>query len=165
MGLRSAREILVKGLEHDPNDEDLLYACAQLLYSNFDKTESLYLYNRLIKLHPDNQTYITLRGNTYLDLKLNALAMREYKHAHFIDPEAAWINSNIGNLYKNRGLYYDGIEYLTKAVEFNPESQYAHERLSHTYKSLEKELENLAKLEREGTKSFLSWTPPVVEND
>lgn len=126
-----SRAVLEKANQQIPDYEGLLSAHAKLIVDHFDPKEALPIYNKLITISPESPDHRVLRGNLYLLLKLFDLAMRDYKRANELaDGKHAWILANIGNLFKNRGLYAEGIFYLNQVLELQPEDQYAHERLA-----------------------------------
>lgn len=118
-------------LKIDPQNEKALSEYAGFLYDKNMKVESLLTYKRLISLYPKNHRYWTLAGNIYLDSKLNNMAMRYYEKANsIVEGKEAWILENIGNLYRNVGLYDKSIEFLKKGLEIDHNSEYGHNRLS-----------------------------------
>jgi tetratricopeptide (TPR) repeat protein len=91
----------------------------------------LLVYEELLRLKRDSPEYLTLRANILLELELNDLAMRDYMRANELaGGKQAWILGNIGNLYKNRGFFREGIAFFQQALQLQPEDQYAHERLA-----------------------------------
>jgi tetratricopeptide (TPR) repeat protein len=153
-----ARDILEDSLKTNRRDKALLKKYASLLEDHFDMQQALVQYNRLLGLDPDNTEYLTLRANIYLQLDLNDLAMRDYKKANLsAEGKQAWILGNIGNLYKNRGLYHDAIDYLKKAIELDPESEYAHNRLSETIKRKDAEGKKLDLILKEANKTLIAY--------
>ena len=140
-----ARSWLEKGLSHTAGDEDLLGAYARLLYDHFDKKLAIIPYGWLLHLKPGDPWSLAMRANIYLDLGLNDLAMRDYKRANeSVEGKQAWIVSNIGNLFKNVGLFREGIHYLQQALEIEPNSEYAHEKLAIAMKSRDEQEKELA---------------------
>lgn len=129
-----------QALRIDPNSEEALSGYASFLNDSEKKENALAVYKKLITLFPQNSTYWTLLGNIYLDLDLNSNSLECYEKANEIAKEKeGWILANIGNLYKNRGFYSKGIYFLKKASEIEPNSEYAHNRLSASLKLKEEE--------------------------
>jgi len=152
----SARVCLEEGLNVIPDNSILLSKYAQLLYEHIDVKLALIPYNQLVNLFPKDPQHLALRANIYLDLDLNDLAMRDYKHSdELAEHKQAWIIANIGNLCKNRGFFHDGIYYLERALQADPESQYAHERLAASIKLRDEELEKLSDIVKEAKREFL----------
>jgi tetratricopeptide (TPR) repeat protein len=145
-----ALRVVEEGLEAAPENEDLLSFYATELFEGPDKKLALVPYNRLVALQPSNPSYLTLRGNLYLDLELHDSAMCAYKQANELaQGKQGWILANIGNLYKNRGFFTDGIDYLKKALVIAPNDDYAHQRLGLSLELLRKEQEQLQSLVKE----------------
>lgn len=150
-----AREVIEKGLTQAPDDKDLLSEYARLLAESTDKKLALIPYNRLVALDPKNLRHLCLRANLYLELGLNDLAMISYKKAsELAEHKQAWILGNIGNLYKNCGIFTDAVEYLKKALEIAPDDDYAHDRLAISIKKREEENEQLQTLVKEAYKAL-----------
>ncbi len=120
-----------RALKEDPTNEDTLKKYASHLYDKREKESALLMYRKLTDLLPVNQSYWTYLGNVYLDLKFYDKALVCYEKAHILSQgKESWIIGNIGNLYKNKGLYTKAIEYLREAIEVDNSSEYAHNRLS-----------------------------------
>lgn len=152
-----ARLCLEEGLSAIINNQPLLEKYARLLYDHFEIKLALIPFNKLIELEPDNPTYLVLRANIYLNLDLNDLAMRDYNRANEItENKQAWIISNIGNLQKNRGFYREAIKNLQLAIKFEPEKQYALDRLAASIKLRDEEVEKLSKIVKEVNEQLLS---------
>jgi len=129
-----------QALRIDPNNEEALSGYASFLNGAEKKEDALVIYKKLITLFPQSSTYWTLLGNIYLDLELNSNSLECYEKANEIAKEKeGWILANIGNLYKNQGFYSKGIYFLKKALEIEPDSEYAHNRLSDSLKLKEEE--------------------------
>ncbi|MCK4392276.1 nucleotide-binding protein [Candidatus Bipolaricaulota bacterium] len=152
----AARVCLEEGLSVIPNNRLLLSKYAKLLYDHIDKRLALIPYDQLIDLFPEDPRYLTLRANIYLELDLNDLAMRDYKRAdELAERRQSWITANIGNLYKNRGFFHEGIDYLERALQTDPKYQYAHERLAASIKLRDEQLEKLSGIVREAKREIL----------
>ena len=127
----SARRCYLKGLAALPKDIDLLSRYASFLVDNGHNEEALFRYQKLTSLEPKHPKYLTLIGNVYLNLDLNDKAMEAYMRAdELADPKQGWIVANIGNLFNNQGFYSRAVFYLKKALEIEPDYQYAHKRLA-----------------------------------
>jgi len=149
------RSTLDAGLRICPDDQSLLSFYADELFQGEDKTLALIPYNRLVLLDRESTTYLALRGNLYVELELYDSAMNDYKRANELAGEKqAWILANIGNLYKNRGFFSDGIEYLKKAVALSPDNDYAHQRLGVSLELKQNEKTLLQSLIKEARKEL-----------
>lgn len=145
-----ARTCLERGISRLPGNIELLFSYAELLRDHFDKKLSLVPFEKLVCMTPKDPKYLTLRANVLLELDFNDIAMRDYQYANDLaKEEEGWILGNIGNLYNNRGLHGDAIQYLKKALIRDPDSKYAHERLATAMQFREKENEKFSKLLKE----------------
>jgi tetratricopeptide (TPR) repeat protein len=145
--LENARDVLEDANKHIPRNTSILEKYARLLEKLPDKKLALIPYEQLIEIKPEDARYLTLRANAFLELGLNDLAMRDYKKANELAKNSqGWILANIGNLLITRGLYREGIEYLKHAIGIEPESEYAHNRLSAAIKARDEEESKLQEL-------------------
>jgi tetratricopeptide (TPR) repeat protein len=117
--------------------------------------EAILRYQELVIRNPENATYRVLLGNAYLAAGLNSHALAAYMKGNELAGEKeGWILGNIGNILKNQGFHGEAIKYLNKAVERNPDSQYAHERLAQAQKLELEETERLSALLQEARASL-----------
>ncbi len=154
-----AREWFERGLRAFPDYEDLLSEYGRFLLDEMtDSEEALVVYKRLTSISPDSPHDWARLGNTYLLLNLNNLALEAYEKAESLREEkASSIIENIGNLYNNRGFYSKAAEYLKEAIELDPDSDYAHHRLSLALENQEKENEKEKDILKESpTKAFFN---------
>jgi tetratricopeptide (TPR) repeat protein len=151
-----AKVILEEAISTAPENEQVLSKFARLLLDRFEPKEALIAYNQLVSRWPNNPTYRTLRGNIYVLLELNDLAMRDYKQANSLaEPKEAWIIANIGNLFKNRGFYEEGIGFLKQALELEPNDDYAHQRLAEALRFQGEEEEKASNIAKEAKRTAL----------
>lgn len=161
-----ARIVLEEANQNIPANATVLARYAKLLEEMTDKKLALVPYGELIALNPEDPKYYTLRGNVFLTLDLNDLAMRDYRTADELSKsKQAWIKANIGNLLKNRGLYRDGIEYLNQAIELGSDSQYSHERLATALKLRDEQEKTFQELFQEARKEIVALKLKEPEAD
>lgn len=153
-----ARSVLVEAYARLPKDESILSRFSSHLAEFVDKRLALVPSAELVFLNRKEPSYLAMRGNLFLELRLSDLAMRDYKKANELaGGQQGWILANIGNLLKNRGFYRDGIEYLKQALDLDPESSYAHERLATAIKSREEEENSLNEILKEARQELISF--------
>lgn len=151
--------ILHAAYQNFPNDENLVYKFARLLYDEKYNKEALYLYDILINKNSDNVDYLGSFGNVCLNLNLNDKAMTAYKKADELScTSRSWIQANIGNLLKHKGFYSEAIKSLKKALELDDESEYAHDRLATAIKNKEEENKKFQKEYEEGRKLLRNFS-------
>jgi tetratricopeptide (TPR) repeat protein len=95
------------------------------------------------------------------------VALSKYEEANKIaDSKQAWIISNIGNLFSNRGFYSKAAGYLREAAQLDPDSEYAHDRLAGALKSKKEQLDRYDELIKLGRKEVLYVdipnSPPTI---
>lgn len=131
-----AEIVFQNALKLSPKNESVLYSYGQFLLDKNKNAAALVVFRKLTELFPQNSAYWVYLGNVYLTLELNGLALEAYqKGKELSESEESWIFENIGNIYKNRGFYPQAIKYLKRALELNPDSEYAHDRLATALKN------------------------------
>ena len=76
------------------------------------KAETMLRCQELVSRDAMNAAYLTRLGNAYLAEELNSLALTCYLRAHELTGgNEAWIEGNIGNIFKNRGFLPE-VKYL-----------------------------------------------------
>lgn len=146
-----ARDLIHKTYMLHPNNESLRYQYARIALELDLKEISLYLLKGLTVDFSENSTYWGYLSNCCVSLDFYDLAMTAARKANELNEgKEAWINSNIGNMLKNRGFYTDGIKYLEKGLALDKNSDYAHDRLSTSIKLKEEELKKINDKAAEG---------------
>jgi len=126
-----ARSWYLRALDVSEGSEDILVEYAEFLSKNGYIAEAVLRYQDLVSQRPDNPHDRALLGNAYLAADLNSRAFSAYQAASKLaEDKQGWILANIGNVLRYRGFYAEAIKYLQKALELEPDSQYAHERLA-----------------------------------
>lgn len=145
--IEAARDAYLTALEHYSGVPHLLVRYGRFLTDHGMKKEAILRFQRVQELDNSNSVAPTLLGNLLLDEELVGKALESYQTANeAADGEEAWIHANIGNLYLNRGLFGPAIEKLERALELDPESEYAHDRLAKARKLKEQENEGFEEL-------------------
>jgi tetratricopeptide (TPR) repeat protein len=126
-----AREIIHKCYLNFPNNEKLRYNYARLALEMGLNEIAFYFLNSLTIEFPKVSNYWGYLSNCCISLDLYDLALVACRNANELTNEKEeWINSNIGNIFKNKGFYTEGIFYLEKGLQLNRNSDYAHDRLA-----------------------------------
>ncbi len=153
-------EVLRSGLLKNPSSEQIRAKLASLLWETDRSEEALVQYKTLLMIDHEDPNYWSMLGNVYLSLELFDLSLAAYENARALtDGKEAWIIANIGNLYSRRGLYTKAIAHLREAVEIEPGSEYAQDRLAKAMAAKKAEGANAEEAERSGRKSSASVTP------
>lgn len=134
-----------------PNNELTMKRLAELNYESSLFKESLYLYRTLTINHPKNSGYLGNFSNVCLSLDLyNESMVAVRKASEISEDKEAWFSMNIGNLLNNKGFYSDAAKHLNDAVKLEPDSEYAHDRLSKAIKNKNEENKKLSEFIKEG---------------
>jgi tetratricopeptide (TPR) repeat protein len=135
-----ARAAYIKGFKNDPSDLEVIHEIANYFFELNDYHMEFFFRKHAIILNDKDANDWSSLGNCYLNLGLNNLAIRAYEEANKLaEGKQAWILANIGNLLNNVGLHSKAIEELSKSLEIDSSSQYAHERLSRAISNKDKE--------------------------
>ncbi|MEW6093710.1 MAG: hypothetical protein AB1531_07080 [Chloroflexota bacterium] len=135
-----ARTAYISGFKSDPVNLEVIREIAHYFYQLSDYQMECFFRIQAISLGNKEASDWSLLGNCYLSLGMNNLAMYAYEEANKLaEGKQPWIIANIGNLFNNLGLYSKAIDELTKSLETDSSSQYAHERLSRAIANKDKE--------------------------
>lgn len=146
----SARLWFGRGVDASHGNEQALVEYARFLADMGEHAEAALRYGQMVDRWPKSPTYRTLLGNAYLSLEFHSHALQSYRRADELSGgEQGWILANIGNILNNRGFHAEGATYLRRALEKEPDSEYAHERLASAQKLEREQSEKLADLLRD----------------
>jgi len=116
-----------------PDNRELRFKYARLAQDVDQDTIALYLLDRLTLDDPESAEYWGYLGNSCLNLDLDDMALYAYRRAEKlmkVDGDSQWISANIGNLLTNKGLPTEACVYLERAVKYEPNSEYSHDRFA-----------------------------------
>lgn len=148
-----AREIIHSAYILYPNNASLRYKYARIAMDLKLSEIALYFLRGLTSDFPEKSDYWGYLSNCCVDLEFYDTALSSARKANELNNETEeWINSNIGNILKNKGFYTEGIKYLEKGLSLDKDSEYAHDRLSSSLKLREEELNKIKEKEAEGRK-------------
>lgn len=117
----------------NPQNESLRYRYALLAGDLGWHTVSLYFLDTLSRQFPESIEYWGYLGNSCLALQLSDKALAFYQKADSCRKDQnsnGWIISNIGNLFRGKGLFSEAISYLSRAIQIDQKSSYAHEKMA-----------------------------------
>lgn len=135
------------GYKDNPKDVELLSEFARIASEKDDPELSLFLFNELTRLAPENDYAWCMLGNSYYRNNLYNSALNAYEKANELAKEQqAWILENIGNLYNHKGLYSKAEIALNRAKIINDKSDYGTARLADSFKSLDEERKKITEL-------------------
>jgi len=162
--LKSAIAVIHSVYINFPSNESVLYKYARLLSECERTKEALYLLNSLRNNHPQKADYWGYFSNCCVELDLDNNAMVAYRKAEELSKgKEAWILHNIGNMFSNKGLYTEAIQWLQKGLELDRSSEYAHNRLAGAVKSKQEEDKKLINLCKEGRKLIRTYSIDSVK--
>lgn len=127
-------------LADNQGEPEIRYKYAMLAKANKLEMIALGVLHELTIDFPKSCTYWGYLGNTCLDAGLHDNALYAYRRAEKATDSSEspeWIVSNIGNLLNNKELPTEAIGYFQKALESDPQSEYAHNRLASAMKKKE----------------------------
>ncbi|MBK7966672.1 MAG: nucleotide-binding protein [Bacteroidetes bacterium] len=161
----SAIAIAKVGYKNNPKDAELLTEFARISFEMGDYELSLFLFNELILLTPENAYAWCMYGNSLFHKELFNSAYNCYEKANeFAKEEEVWIMQNIGNLYNHRGLYSKAELVLQKANKIFDKSEYGLARQSDSYKAIEEEKKKIAEIILVGKSKLLNETKAIASS-
>ena len=156
-------QILRESYENNSNHERLVYCFARELLDHEEQKEALYLLDFLTANYSKKADYWGFLSNTCVSLGLYDKGMFACKKAEELtSSKSAWILHNIGNMLNTKGFHSEAISWLKKGLELDPESQYAHDRLSKAIISKEDQLDKYNELKKEGKNRLRTYEPVFI---
>lgn len=140
----------------NPRHHGLRFKYARLAQELEQHSVALYFLDELASEKQDSTEYWGYLGNSCLALDLYDRSLYAYRRAESLitsDNSADWIISNIGNLFKNKGLANEAISYLERAISIDSKSEYAHDRLAGALKMRDEEVKEYKKKAVEGLRT------------
>ncbi|QGW79886.1 DNA-binding protein [Pseudomonas alkylphenolica] len=116
-----------------PDNRELRFKYARLAHELGQDSIAVYLFDRLTYDDSGSVEYWGYLGNSCLSLDLYDMALYAYRRAEKlikVDSGSQWISANIGNLLTNKGLPTEACEYLERAVKYEQNSEYSHDRFA-----------------------------------
>jgi len=168
-----ALSVVLRCCAKHPNHKGLQFKCARLAQELGQDYIAAYLLDRLTCEDSDSIEYWGYLGNSCLQLDLYDEALYSYRRAEKLletESSSQWITGNIGNLLINKDLPTEACEYLGRAVKFEPDSEYAHERLASALRKKASEAKEFKKKCTEGKRQLReavknALKPPTIESD
>lgn len=139
--------ILTKALKENPEHPEIEFQMAMAYYNKKDHLTSCKILKKLCDSDCEQSSYYSYYANCLWVLDFNSLANSMYMKADELAEGAdSTILSNLGNMYRNLGLYSMAIKNFKLALEIKPESAFAHKNLGETLELLEQEKMSLDKV-------------------
>jgi tetratricopeptide (TPR) repeat protein len=146
-------ELLKENFKNNRQHKNLSFCFSKILIDMGHHKEALYILDNLVENYPDEAEFYGYLSNACLVLDLYDKAMTYSKMAidkYKENSSKAWVYYNIGNMFNNKKLYTEAEKWLRDGLDFNSDSEYAHQRLSSVIKSKTDENNNYAKIVKEG---------------
>ncbi|MDP4291067.1 MAG: tetratricopeptide repeat protein, partial [Bacteroidota bacterium] len=131
--------VLQNAMEQHPNTISLTLRQVQFLISKNNTEKALRILKEVEAIDPYNKDIFRTRGDIYSQLQFYHEAIKEYQKAiDDTEENLDEIYSNIAFEYENLHNYDKALEYLKKAIDFNPENDSALFELSFCAEMAEK---------------------------
>jgi tetratricopeptide (TPR) repeat protein len=131
--------VLQNAMEQHPNTISLSLRQVQFLISKNNTEKALRILKEVEAIDPYNRDVYRTRGDIYSQLQFYHEAIKEYQKAiDDTEENLDEIYSNIAYEYENLHNYDKALEYLKKAIDFNPENETALFELSFCAEMAEK---------------------------
>ena len=116
--------VLQNAMEQHPNTISLSLRQVQFLISKNNTEKALRILKEVEAIDPYNRDIFRTRGDIYSQLQYYHEAIKEYQKAiDDTEENLDEIYSNIAYEYENLHNYDKALEYLKKAIDFNPETK------------------------------------------
>ena len=128
-----ARRALEQGIEHYPEDEDLLYVYGSFLETRDEHTRAMAIMERLVELNPNNAAALNFVGYSWADEGENLPRALDYiMRAALLKPESAAIRDSLGWVFYRLGRLEEAVAELEKARQGDDDPEIA-EHLAEVY--------------------------------
>ena len=153
-----ARDIIHRAYILKPKDEKIRFSYAKLAIEIDENEVAIFLLDGLVKEFPSNISYLGYLSNCSINLMLYDIGMTMCKKAsELAEEKQEWLILNIGNMLKNKGFYTESNIYFEKGLELDKNSDYGHDRLSASLKSIQEEKDKAKKLITDGKKKLKEY--------
>ena len=149
-------KVIQAAYKEHPTNRDIRYKYASLAGDLNMTSVAIYLLDELTSDDTKSVEYWGYLGNACLEADLYDKALLAYRRAESnmsATYSGQWIISNIGNLFKNKGLPSEACTYLERALSKEPDSEFAHNRLAIALKNRDAEDKEFRKKLIEGRRA------------
>ncbi|MBM9531903.1 tetratricopeptide repeat protein, partial [Desulfoprunum benzoelyticum] len=134
----TALNYLRDGIDHFPDDEQLLFESAILLDRKGRQDEAISVMERVLELYPDHPEALNYIGYSWADRNINLLQALTYiEKAVELKPDNGYILDSLGWVYYRLGRLSEAQTELEKAVQLAPDDPNIYEHLGDVYTALE----------------------------
>lgn len=151
-----ALEVIQAAHKIQPTNKSIRYKYARLAADLNMTAIAMHLLDELSTEDQKSVEYFGYLGNACLEAELYDQALIAYRRAEAImspTDSSQWIVSNIGNLFKNKGLPTEACIFFERALSKEPTSEYAHNRLAIALENKETEYKDFRKKCVEGRRA------------
>jgi tetratricopeptide (TPR) repeat protein len=129
-----SKQVLLRGIDVFPDDENLLYEYGLLLESSGDHAAALAIMEKIIEIKPDNAAALNFVGYSWADKKINLdQALNYIQRAMELKPDNGYIRDSLGWVYYRLGKFDEAIKELEAAAKLSPEDAAILEHLGDVY--------------------------------
>ncbi len=123
-------------LKSAPDNEDVLYVAAYLLFRQGQSNKSLEFLAQAYRLKPGDWRVHQLFGLDFIELKMESYAERELLRASKLNPNAPEVYYQLGRLYYGQNRFQESIAASEHAVAMFPEYAEAYDSLGLAYQAI-----------------------------
>ncbi len=151
-----AREYAVRGLEADPDNEELLELNSMILLSQNKYEEALSYLERLSQIRPYDLDLLISLAEVYDRVEDEDGLIDVYMRMTRVSPGMIDAHLNIGYIYTKRGMYDDAENEYVRTLELDPENEKAIFYLTYIYLSTGRTEEALELFEKLDSRELLN---------
>jgi tetratricopeptide (TPR) repeat protein len=130
-----AQQYAVRGLEANPDNDELLELYSMILLSEGRYEEALINLEKLTSKYPYNLDLLISLAETYDRIENEEGLIDVYQRMIRINPEMVDAHLNLGYIYTKRGQYGDAEKAYERVIELDPENEKAIFYLTYIYLS------------------------------
>ena len=134
----TALKYLRDGIDHFPDDEQLLFKSAILLDKKGLQDEAITVMERVLELYPEHPEALNYIGYTWADRNINLdRALTYIEKAVELKPDNGYLLDSLGWVYYRLGRLSEAQTELEKAVQLAPDDPNIFDHLGDVYTALE----------------------------
>ena len=116
-----AMQMAQRGVYQNPENIDLLFQLARMMYSNGQSKDAVQTYTRLLEISPEYHIALLNRGLAYFDLGELEKCFADYNLCAKLSPQYFLVYNNRGYAYMTINKLDDALNDLNMAISLNSE--------------------------------------------
>lgn len=131
-----ALQVLIKGVEVFPDNEQVHFELALLLEKSGRHLDAVQSMQKVLELHPNHPEALNFIGYTWADQNINLDKAYEYiRQAVEMKPDNGFIRDSLGWIYFRKGEFAKAEQELLTAIKLEPDDPHIYQHLGQIYQA------------------------------